>query len=295
MGNLQELINSEGNENAEAQNEVNRLRQVLDVKEVQLNEAERDLDELRNEVNAYREDAVDNDKEMKRLRDRVDEQEHRLTDALSQGANTGDARGDQQKVNELKRSNRDLKGEVESLKETINKLKVDARSVNLSEYETMQRRVKELEDALNKATTAAAGDGTILELQTRNQRLESEMDNLKEKLREASRSTASSEKGKMHGDASETYELLNDVVSQLKNDIQLLQDYINDVKKVYDSYRRIDPDTMNNTDRKRIEKDLREFEPDVTFEELDHILTECVKSSEKMKSRLLDFKEIFLS
>ena len=50
-------------------------------------------------------------------------------------------------LNELKRVNRDLNSEVESLKETIDSLKADARGVNLGEHEAMQRdaspRIKE--------------------------------------------------------------------------------------------------------------------------------------------------------
>ncbi len=219
-----------------------------------------------------------------------------------QMANSGYGGASSAQLNDLKRTNRDQRNRIDELEALVEELERNTATTHVpahdpegdprlrAERDAMQRRIEGLEADLRNAVRAQSGDLAIQELKTGNQRLEAELDQLRQQLREASRA-GTSRPGALSDEAASTYELLNDVVSQLKNDMQLIQDYVTDLRDVYETFRRIDPQTLPTLDRIRVEKTLREMKPEVTFEELSHVLGECSGNTEDMKSKLMDFKE----
>lgn len=341
LENLREMVSSEGSENNHLQNEIARLRQVLDAKEAALDNAERSLETLQLDSNAYRADADRSAGEMERLRGDVADKQQRLDALLRENQQLRDAqhpsdnpigqagalddlRADNEhlkaelehaqqqlhklsqagnagnQINALRRENRDQRHRIEELEAHLENLEQtrttqtsaydpDAERRLTQERDTLLARVEELEAQLNQEPRQTPDPHLERDLQLardENHRLRQELE-----ARRHTPEASSPDIAALKAEASSAYELLNDVVSQLKNDMQLIQDYITDIRTVYDHYKRLDLEQLPTLDRVRIEKVLREMDPEITFEELDYNVGECVRSSEDMKSRLLSFKD----
>ncbi len=315
---LRDMVSTEGDENADLQNELNRLRLVIDAKESQLVDNERDLKDMRQEIASYREDADRNVAEFDRLKTELESRSKRLDVLLEENQNlrqeleADSARGGnaQNQINELRRKSRDQRHRIEELEALLQEAQAVApvesptQPAELerisAEREAMSRRVTELERALDDASRVRGDESAQQDrLRLENRRLQDDLSRALGDLQDARRTAAAAPTPSGPSDngaalrtaAMATYEPLNDVVSQLKNDMQLLQDYIQDIQKVYENYRRIDLTNPSSLDKIRIDKILREMDPDVTFEELHHILGECTRNSEEMKGKLLEFRD----
>lgn len=341
LENLREMVNSEGSENNHLQNEIARLRQVLDAKETALDNAERSLETLKLDSNAYRADVDRSAGEMERMRGDIAHKQQRLDTLLRENQQLRDAQGHANgshehadALDDLRTHNERLKTELEHAQQQLHKLSQAGNAGNQinalrRENRDQRHRIEELEADLEeleqtRTTQTSAHDPDAerrltqerdtllarvndLEAQlsqrpalTRDPQLESELQQARDENRRLSQElearrqapeASSPDIAALKAEASSTYELLNDVVSQLKNDMQLIQDYITDIRAVYDHYKRLDLEQLPTLDRVRIEKVLREMDPEITFEELDYNVGECVQSSEEMKSRLLSFKD----
>lgn len=139
----------------------------------------------------------------------------------------------------------------------------------------------ELQDLRARAGDTNVDDSEVDELRQANAQLRKALDEA---------ATSRSTLARVGSEDSGLVEGLNDHVSQLRNNFRLIVDYVADIEKVYDALKRADLSQLSTLDRVRIEKTIREAEPDVTFEELGNMLGDCVSSSEEMKTSLLKFK-----
>ena len=99
----------------------------------------------------------------------------------------------------------------------------------------------------------------------------------------------------VRGQAGETYQLLNDVVTGMRNNMQIAQDYVKDLGKLYEALSKADLQSLSTLDRVRLEKTMREVEPEVTLEELEALIGGSVNDAEEMKGSLRTFRDAFLN
>jgi pSer/pThr/pTyr-binding forkhead associated (FHA) protein/DNA repair exonuclease SbcCD ATPase subunit len=203
-------------------------------------------------------------------------------------------------VNDLKRTNRDQRNRISELEAA---LEAGGGSVGGGEAEReLKQRNRELEDRLagmeDKLASRGDGGGDDAELRRAQRdvrRLEGEVEGLQSELDRAKSggggSGQSQQLDRVRDGARQVYGALNDNVSQLKNDTRLIQDFLSDLRKVYDSYRRVDLAEVSTLDRVRIERTLREMDPDTTFEELEHTVGVTVETTEGMKRSLREFRD----
>ncbi len=91
--------------------------------------------------------------------------------------------------------------------------------------------------------------------------------------------------------ATGTYETLNDDVASLRTNIDLIGGYVGDIRKLYDAVQRADLQALQTLDRVRIEKALRELEPEVTFASLTKAVGDCTTGADSMREELRTFRE----
>ncbi len=206
-----------------------------------------------------------------------------------------DAR-ERQQINELKRANRDQRsriGELEAALEAggTGAPAADSDAALRSKNRELEDKLAELEDQL--AERSGGGDDAELRRAQRDiRRLEGELEALSRKAGgDAGSPEDSAQLDRLRSGARDAYGALNDNVSQLKNDTRLIQDFLSDLRKVYDSYRRVDLKEVSTLDRVRIERTLREMDPDTTFQELEHTVGVAVDTTEGMKRALRDFRD----
>lgn len=100
----------------------------------------------------------------------------------------------------------------------------------------------------------------------------------------------SAEVTELRDQVQDAWQSLNDSVTGLRNNMRLIGDYVADVRKIYDALRRADLKPLPTLDRVRLEKALRDAEPDVTFEELEFLIGDCANYAEDMKEHLIHFR-----
>ena len=86
-------------------------------------------------------------------------------------------------------------------------------------------------------------------------------------------------------------ENLNDVVSEFRNDLRNMRDYIDMIKQVYDAFNTIELQYVTSTERNRVEEALKENAPDMAFEDINMALEQCLNNVSAMKDRLLELRE----
>ncbi|MBH25947.1 MAG: hypothetical protein CMH57_16185 [Myxococcales bacterium] len=84
---------------------------------------------------------------------------------------------------------------------------------------------------------------------------------------------------------------LNDVVSQFRNDLRNLRDYIDMIRSVYDAYRAIELQYLTSSERTRVEDAVQEVAPDMVFDDIHLTLEESLKNINQMKDRILELRD----
>jgi len=254
---------------------------------------------------------------------RDNEQLHRELEANGEGASGGS--NAQAQINQLKRQNRDFRHQVEDLEDQLARLRAsggaepaagadpaEVRELR-NELEDLRRENDDLRLALDEAeraarrstsgsSSAAGADPAELDrLKRDKRRLEDELEDLRHQLDRAVAASSARPSGDgggsdaLRAQARPLVQNLNDSVSLLRNNMQLMSDYIADIKRIYEAVSRADLQGLQTLDRVRLEKVIREVEPDVTFEELGQLMGDAVNDAEEMKDQLLKFKDTIRS
>lgn len=279
---------------------------------------QREVEDLRERLRAAPANAAPQGPDPRLLRDlddlkRENERlQHELANAAN-AANADDASGGQGQVNQLKRQNRDLRHQVEDLEDELARLRAaspsgstNASSADPAALRDLQSQLRDLQAdndhllaQLAAAAPAQGADPRELDRLKRDlRRLEDELEEARAQARRAAPAAAPAGGGgdvePIKRSARELSQNLNDIVSTLRNNTQLMRDYITDIRKIYDAIARVDLQALPTVDRLRIEKTIREVEPEVTFEEIGHLLGDTVNDSEELKDQILRFRDVVL-
>ncbi|MEO1272686.1 MAG: FHA domain-containing protein [Myxococcota bacterium] len=84
---------------------------------------------------------------------------------------------------------------------------------------------------------------------------------------------------------------LNDVVSEFRNDLRNLKDYVEMIRTVYDAYRAIELQYLTSSERTRVEDAIQEVAPDMVFEDIQMTLEESLNNINNMKDRILELRD----
>ena len=150
-------------------------------------------------------------------------------------------------------------------------------------------RIAELESQLSSHADAEA---KISEMLGQISALEEERESLESALA-AAKSSASSSGGMDQGMLERLrglYQEINDVVSQWREDLNMLDSSIGDLQQVFVAYVRIDPNMLQGQVRARLENVLREFDPKALFEDIGNSLDASQNSLAAVKDKLRDLR-----
>ena len=248
---------------AQLREELNNRNNEIRLLEDQLRNAEKHISKLQASSGSSQ--------EVEKLKSIISELEAELDQArLSGGGNRRDL---VRQLNELKRDKRDLK--------------------------------MELEAARNGAPAAAAPQGDP-NAERKIAALERELDDAKLLLAEAKQSMArrpsrdfaaggqSPQLDAIRKRSREVYQAINDVVSQWRNDMQILDDYIQDIQRVFEILEKTDLAELRGASRGRLESALQEIDPQMTFDEINELISSNQRAISAVKSSLRDLREVVL-
>ena len=85
------------------------------------------------------------------------------------------------------------------------------------------------------------------------------------------------------------YSDMNDVVSQWREDLGLLDSSISDLQRVFVAYVKIDISKLQEKDRKRFEK-ISDLDPKLIFEDIANSLDSSQNSLAAIKEKLKDLR-----
>jgi chromosome segregation ATPase len=171
--------------------------------------------------------------------------QHALSEAQAQAAAAGGSRGAQDQVNELKRTNRDLRNELEQLQQAL----VQAQSAPAAAAQAGPTPVppQELAEMRRLFEQAQSARRTAEVLKDR---AEAEMRELRERLAAgaaavataspAAAPAANAEYAALKTEAFRVFEDINDVASDLKNNVELAQTYAADLRDGRDTAANLD-------------------------------------------------------
>jgi chromosome segregation ATPase len=169
--------------------------------------------------------------------------QHALAEAQAAAASAGGSRGAQDQVNELKRTNRDLRNEIEQLQSAL----AQAQSAPAASAGPSPAQTQELAEMRRLFEQAQSARRTAEVLKDR---AEAEMRDLRERLAAGASAVASAspaaapaanaEYAALRTEAFKVYEDINDVASELKNNVELAQTYAADLRDGRDTAANLD-------------------------------------------------------
>lgn len=306
LSTLKETLDSKGMATSNAETTIADLKVQLQQKNRMLSDLQRDLDiaqysckeerenvehlkENVDNLNAELEESQRRNRDMKKvveqhevmfselkgnLNDRAREI-RQLQDALrKQGG--GDNAALMQELSQVRDSLTRRNSEAEMLQKKLDeaiKASSEANAANV----TLKARVSELEKG-------AGGDSA---LKDRVSSLEKENADLKDKL--ASGSGGGSVDSGLMERIRGLYSDMNDVVSQWREDLGLLDSSISDLQRVFVAYVKIDISKLQEKDRKRFEK-ISDLDPKLIFEDIANSLDSSQNSLAAIKEKLKDLR-----
>ncbi|MBQ1927409.1 MAG: FHA domain-containing protein [Proteobacteria bacterium] len=306
LSTLKETLDSKGMATSNAETTIADLKVQLQQKNRMLSDLQRDLDiaqysckeerenvehlkENVDNLNAELEESQRRNRDMKKvveqhevmfselkgnLNDRAREI-RQLQDALrKQGG--GDNAALMQELSQVRDSLTRRNSEAEMLQKKLDeaiKASSEANAANV----TLKARVSELEKG-------AGGDSS---LKDRVSALEKENADLKDKL--ASGSGGGSVDSGLMERIRGLYSDMNDVVSQWREDLGLLDSSISDLQRVFVAYVKIDISKLQEKDRKRFEK-ISDLDPKLIFEDIANSLDSSQNSLAAIKEKLKDLR-----
>ena len=318
LSTLKETLESKGMATSNAETAMNDLKVQLQQKNRLLQDLQRELDlaqfsckeerencerlkENVDTLNASLEESQRRNRDMKKvveqhevmfselkgnLNDRAREI-RQLQDTLrAQGG--GESAQLMQELSQVRDSLNRKNSEVEMLQKQLRAAEEAASSGGQAEEELRQAqaRIAELESEIS-ASGANAG-AQVSDLKSQLTALEEERNALEAALM-AAKSSGGMDQGmleRLRG----LYQEINDVVSQWRGDLEMLDGSISDLQKVFVAYVRIDVNMLQGQTRARLENALREYDPKALFEDIGTSLEASQNSLAAIKDRLRDLR-----
>jgi chromosome segregation ATPase len=207
-------------------------------------------------------------------------------------------------VEKLRKSNDEFKEQIKQLNHKIEDMEnitshpkyqeaQDAISDLKSERMNLQKKIEELKADFDSHKEQFSLDdkkrltGEVAFLKRQNSALQEKLSDL-EKQAESVQGAVVSEENltRFRQKSQRIYNSLADVISQWRNNVLLIQNYISDINKCFEAYSKVDKETLPE-DAKRI---LRYIQPGETFESLNNILKIVVSDSGTVSDELKNFK-----
>ena len=154
-----------------------------------------------------------------------------------------------------------------------------------AEAEKAFDRIRELESTLAKGDNELESE--VSSLQKRVDDLMNENDMLRQKS--ASGVVSGGDPAQMDKIRS-LYSDMNDVVSQWRDDLGMLDSSISDLQRVFVAYVKINVAKLVEPDKSRLEKVLKEYDPKLIFEDIGNSLDACQNSLVAIKDKLKNLR-----
>ncbi len=190
-----------------------------------------------------------------------------------------------QEMSQLRDTLNRKSGELELIQKQLKNAEEAASSnaVSQKEVESLRERIRELESAAGKESVEAGGQITSLRRQL--EELSAENESLRK---------AGGEGGGIDNELLERirglYSDMNDVVSQWREDLEMLDSSITDLQRVFVAYVKIDVSKLIAPDKARLEKVLKDYDPKIIFEDIGNSLDAGQNSLMEIKEKLKDLR-----
>lgn len=318
LSTLKETLESKGMATSNAETAINDLK-------VQLQQKNRLLQDLQRELDLAQFSCKEERENCERLKENVDTLNEALEESQRRNRDMKKV-VEQHEVmfSELKGNLNDRAREIRQLQDTLRaqgggesaqlmqelSLVRDSLNRKNSEIELLQKQLKSAEEATANSSQqtedlrhannriaeleeklASSGSGVeaqISGLMTQISELENERNALESALMEA-KSSGGMDQGmleRLRG----LYQEINDVVSQWRGDLDMLDSSIGDLQQVFVAYVRIDVNMLQGQTRTRLENVLREFDPKALFEDIGTALDASQNSLAAVKDKLRDLR-----
>lgn len=267
----------------EEQENVARLKENVDTLNEALNESQR--------RNADMEKVVEQHEVMfselkSNLNDRAREI-RTLQDSL-RGQGGGDSAALMQELSQVRDTLSRKNGELELLQKQLKNAQeaASANSVDQGEVEKLREKVRELESAAGKGNVEA--NAQISSLKSQIEELAAE----NESLRKSGNASAGGASVELLDQVKNLYSDMNDVVSQWRLDLEMLDSSISDLQRVFVAYVKIDVSKLIAPDKARLEKVLKDYDPKIIFEDIGNSLDASQNSLMEIKEKLKDLRGV---
>jgi len=146
------------------------------------------------------------------------------------------------------------------------------------------------------ASGASAGGGSPEpELKRRIVELEKEVEDARKRAREAQRAPSSgggADESQLRQRAKDVYNSINDIVSQWRDDMQTLEGFVADIKRLVLTLAKVDLQGLPTVDRVRLEGVIGEVDPKMTIEEIEMLVGNNQSAAGAIKSSLRDLRDV---
>jgi len=199
-----------------------------------------------------------------------------------------------------------LKAQVRELEESLEAAQAsggggDGRREMAKQVNDLKRENRDLRMALDAgggaaASGASAGGGSPEpELKRRIVELEKEVEDARKRAREAQRAPSSgggADESQLRQRAKDVYNSINDIVSQWRDDMQTLEGFVADIKRLVLTLAKVDLQGLPTVDRVRLEGVIGEVDPKMTIEEIEMLVGNNQSAAGAIKSSLRDLRDV---
>lgn len=155
-----------------------------------------------------------------------------------------------------------------------------------AEVEKAYEHIRELESTIAKSDNELEAE--VTSLQNRLDDLMNENDMLRQKT--AGGIVSGSSDPALLEKIRNLYSEMNDVVSQWRDDLGMLDSSISDLQRVFVAYVKINVSKLVEPDKSRLEKALKEHDPKLIFEDIGNSLDACQNSLVAIKDKLKNLR-----
>ena len=282
---------------------VNDLQRELDLAQFSCKEERENVERLKENVDTLNEALEESQRRNRDMKKVVEQHEvmftelkgnlndrareiRQLQDSL-RAKGGGDSAALMQELSQVRETLNRKNGEIELLQKQLKSAEENDMSnhADMEELTSLRDKVRDLENQLRDATQAAGGD---VELLDRVHALEEEKAALEHRLAEAPQGSKADAAllERLRG----LYSEMNDVVSQWREDLGMLDASIGDLQRVFVAYVKIDISKLQGQDRTRLDNVLKEYDPKIIFEDIGNSLDASQNSLAEIKEKLKDLR-----
>ena len=282
---------------------VNDLQRELDLAQFSCKEERENVERLKENVDTLNEALEESQRRNRDMKKVVEQHEvmftelkgnlndrareiRQLQDSL-RAKGGGDSAALMQELSQVREMLNRKNGEIELLQKQLKSAEENgvANGADAEEISNLHDKIHDLEAQLRNATQAVGGDAELLD---RVHALEDEKAALERRLAEAPQGSKAD--GALLDRLRGLYSEMNDVVSQWREDLGMLDASIGDLQRVFVAYVKIDVSKLQGQDKSRLENVLKDYDPKIIFEDIGNSLDASQNSLAEIKEKLKDLR-----